>query len=431
VPAAELSYIMGNPPFVGGMMMSRSQKAEMSDIFGNTKGAGELDYVSAWYKKAVDYMAGTGARAAFVSTSSITQGQQAATLWGPLMASGVSIAFACRTFKWSNEGRGRVAVHCVIVGFAFDPGPERYIYDGAARQSVRRINSYLVEAEDIFVASRPKPLCDAPPMRFGSMPRDGGGFMLGEGERAALLEECPAAGKWIRPYMGAAEFINGKRRWCLWLVGASPKEIKSCPAVLKRVESVRAFRAGSVAGATRKFADAPTLFCQIAQPDTDYILVPRVSSERREYIPMGFVPPDVIASDATQVIPGASLWHFGVLTSSVHMAWTRTVCGRLEIDYRYSKDIVYNNFPWPEADDGQKAKITALARVVLDARALYSDNSLADLYDPRTMPKELLKAHRALDAAVMKLYGFRAGAAEAEVVAALMERYARLAGGVE
>ena len=423
VSKEELSYILGNPPFVGGMMMSREQKADITGVFNDVKSVGELDYVSAWYKKATDYMTGTAIKTAFVSTNSIAQGQQAVTLWRPLLNAGVVINFAYRNFVWSNEAKGKAAVHCVIIGFSFINAPRKYIFDETAKNEVRQINSYLVEAPNIFIDSRSKPLSNVPPMRFGSMPRDGGGFILTDEEKDELIKSEPLAEKWIRPYIGSYEFINKKSRWCLWLAGANPGEIKRCPTVLRRVERIREFRASSVAAGTRKFADTPTLFCQIAQPETEYIAVPKVSSERRRYIPIGFLPATTIASDLLFLIPDATLYHFGILTSNVHNAWMRAVCGRLKSDYRYAKDIVYNNFPWPETTDEQRAEIENLARTVMDARAQYPENSLADLYDPLTMPPELLKAHQSLDRAVMKLYGFAKDAPESAIVAVLMERY--------
>jgi len=355
----------------------------------------------------------------------IAQGQQAVTLWKPLFEAGLKINFAYRTFVWNNEAKGKAAVHCVIIGFSLIDSTEKYIFEGNDKTDVKQINSYLVEAPVIFIDSRSKPLGDVPPMRFGSMPRDGGGFILSDEEKTELLSREPLAEKWIKPYLGSYEFINNKSRWCLWLVGANPGELKKCATVMERVESIRKFRASSVAAGTRKFADTPTLFCQIAQPESEYIAVPKVSSERRRYIPIGFLPASTIASDLLFLIPGATLYHFGILTSNVHNAWMRAVCGRLKSDYRYAKDIVYNNFPWVNATTEQKATIEALAQAVLDARALFLDNSLADLYDPLTMPPELLKAHRALDTAVQKLYGFpvKADFTEAHCVAALMERY--------
>ena len=432
IPKHKASYIMGNPPFVGGMMMSREQKAEMTDVFGKIKGVGELDYVSAWYKKAVDYMSGTRINAAFVSTNSISQGQQAVTLWRPLIMKGVFINFAHRTFKWNSEATEKAAVHCVIIGFSHVSSPKKTIFDGSIENGVAQINSYLVEAPNIFIDSHSAPICAVPHMRFGSMPRDGGGFVLCEEEKTELLNKEPLAAQWVRPYIGADEFINGKTRWCLWLVGAKPSDILKCPIVMKRVESIRAFRANSVAAGTRKFAETPTLFCQIAQPDTEYIAVPKVSSERRRYIPIGFLPPTTIASDLLFLIPDATLFHFGILTTNVHMAWVRAVCGRLKSDYRYSKDIVYNNFPWPDATDEHMSEIEKLAQGILDARAQYPDSTLADMYGETSMlfHTALLNAHRELDRAVMKLYGFSVkNTDEAACVAALLERYQKIVGG--
>ncbi|MDO4563298.1 MAG: N-6 DNA methylase, partial [Clostridia bacterium] len=430
VPKRELSYILGNPPFVGGMMMSREQKSDMIEVFEDTKGVGELDYVSAWYRKAVSYMENTQIKTAFVSTNSIVQGRQAVTLWKPLFDDGLVIHFAYHSFVWSNEAKGKAAVHCVIVGFSlFDTDNKKIFTDDSEHKvkKVKNINSYLADAPNVFIESHSAPLCDVPAMRFGSMPRDGGGFVLSDEEREDLLKAEPLAEKWIRPYIGSYEFINKKSRWCLWLQGANPSEVKQCPTVVKRIEAVREFRANSVAAATRKFADTPMLFCQIAQPDTQYIAVPKVSSERRRYIPIGFLPATTVASDLLFLIPKATLYNFGVLTSNVHNAWMRTVCGRLKSDYRYSKDIVYNNFPWPEPTDEQKAKIERTAQTILDVRELFTDSSLADLYDPLTMPPELLKTHRDNDRAVMQAYGYSIkDTTEASCVADLMERYQRL-----
>lgn len=427
VPKHELDYIMGNPPFVGGMMMNREQKADITNLLGNTKGVGELDYVAGWYNKAVDYMQGTKIVTAFVSTNSICQGQQAVTLWKPIFEVGVTIHFAYRTFIWDSEAKVKAHVHCVIVGFSHENAKVKTLFDGKNRKVVANINSYLMDAPSIFVESRSKPLADVPTMRFGSMPRDGGGFILTDEERAELIKTEPLAEKWVHPYIGAYEFINNKSRWCLWLVDASPAELKNCPTVMKRVKQIQEFRANSVAAGTRKFAATPTLFCQIAQPNTEYIVVPKVSSERRKYVPMGFLPPEVIASDLVFLIPNATRYNFGVLTSNVHMAWMRAVCGRLKSDYRYAKDIVYNNFPWPTPTDEQKAKIEQTAQAILDARALYPDCSLADLYDEVTMPPELRKAHQANDKAVMLSYGFDIKTTtETTCVAELMKLYQKL-----
>jgi len=427
VPKYKLNYIMGNPPFIGGMMATKEQKADMLSAIGDVKGIGELDYVAAWYYKAADYIQGTNIEVAFVSTNSICQGQQAVTLWKPLFEKGVRIQFAHRTFIWDSEAKVKAHVHCVIVGFSLRSRAKKALYDNDLVRYVDNINSYLAEAPNIFVESRTNPICAIPKIRFGSMPRDGGGFILSDEEKDELIKKEPLSAKWIRPYLGAYEFINNKSRWCLWMVGANPHELKQCPTVMKRVESVRDFRANSVAAGTRKFAETPTLFCQIAQPDSEYIAVPKTSSERRRYIPIGFLPNSVIASDLLFLIPNATLYHFGVLTSNVHNAWMRTVCGRLKSDYRYAKDIVYNNFPWCNPTTEQKKKIEETAQAILDARALYPDCSLADLYDEVAMPPELRKAHQANDRAVMQAYGFEVKTmTESTCVAELMKMYQKM-----
>ena len=420
----KLSYIMGNPPFIGGMMMTKEQKTDIVALLGDVKGVGELDYVVGWYKKAMDYMKGTSISAAFVSTNSICQGQQAVTMWKPILENGIKIIFAHRTFIWDSEAKVKAHVHCVIVGFSYVKKGECLIYDYQKRLKANNINSYLMDAPNVFVESRSKPLANVPPMRFGSMPRDGGGFILTDEEKEELIKNEPLAEKWIHPYIGAYEFINNKTRWCLWLVDANPAELKKCPTVMKRVQQIQEFRASSVAAGTRKFAATPTLFCQIAQPDSEYIVVPKVSSERRRYVPMGFLPKEVIASDLVFLIPNATLYNFGILTSNVHMAWMRAVCGRLKSDYRYAKDIVYNNFPWPTPTKEQKARIEQTAQAILDARTKYPGCSLADLYDEATMPPELRKAHQQNDKAVMQAYGFWGKLnTETECVAELMKMY--------
>ena len=420
----KLSYIMGNPPFIGGMMMTKEQKTDIVALLGDVKGVGELDYVVGWYKKAMDYMKGTSISAAFVSTNSICQGQQAVTMWKPILENGIKIIFAHRTFIWDSEAKVKAHVHCVIVGFSYVKKGECLIYDYQKRLKANNINSYLMDAPNVFVESRSKPLANVPPMRFGSMPRDGGGFILTDEEKEELIKNEPLAEKWIHPYIGAYEFINNKTRWCLWLVDANPAELKKCPTVMKRVQQIQEFRASSVAAGTRKFAATPTLFCQIAQPDSEYIVVPKVSSERRRYVPMGFLPKEVIASDLVFLIPNATLYNFGILTSNVHMAWMRAVCGRLKSDYRYAKDIVYNNFPWPTPAKEQKARIEQTAQAILDARTKYPGCSLADLYDEATMPPELRKAHQQNDKAVMQAYGFWGKLnTETECVAELMKMY--------
>ena len=432
VPKDNLNYIMGNPPFVGGMYMDKVQKSEIMHIFNDVKGAGEMDYVCAWYKKAADIIKGKDVKVAFVSTNSICQGQQVITFWKYLFDNyNIDIDFAYDTFVWNNESNDQARVHCVIVGFSRKAGKtQKKLFDSDNELKIcKNISPYLTDSPSIFIESRSVPLCRVSPIRFGSMPRDGGGFVLSEDQRLELIKKEPLAEKWIRPYVGAIEFLNNKKRYCLWLVGASPAEIKSCPTVLKRIDAIREFRASSKAAGTRKFAETPTLFCQIAQPDTDYIIVPKTSSGKRKYIPLGFMDKNTIASDLVFLIPNGTLYEFGVLCSNVHNAWMRTVAGRLKSDYRYSKDIVYNNFPWCSPTAEQKAKIEQTAQAILDARALYPDCSLADLYDELTMPQELRKAHQANDKAVMQAYGFKPDMPESEIVAELMKMYQKLTEG--
>lgn len=428
VPKEQLSYIMGNPPFVGGMMMTKEQHSDLEIAFPECKNIGETDYVAGWYAKACRFIRGTKIRCAFVSTNSICQGQAVASIWKPLFKMGIHIDFAYRSFIWDNEAKAKAHVHCVIVGFSVARNEKaKQLFNDERTSFVDNINGYLVNADNVFVDNRSTPLCDVPPMRFGSMPRDNGGFILTQEEKAMLEREEPLAKKWIRPYLGGKEFINGKQRYCLWLVDAAPNELRICREVMRRIELVREFRANSKASATRKFAETPTLFCQIAQPDTDYILVPSTSSQRRKYVPIGFIHKNVIASNAAQIIPGATLYHFGVLTSNVHMAWLRAVGGRLKSDYRYSKDIVYNNFPWPTPNAEQKMQIERSAQAILDARAKYSDCTLADLYDEATMPTPLRKAHQQNDRVVMRSYGFSVkDMTESTCVAALMKMYQKL-----
>jgi hypothetical protein len=419
-PKNELSYIMGNPPFAGargpgqGAEEAKRKKEDMKIVFGGMKGVGNLDYVTAWYKKAADMMEGAKIQTAFVSTNSITQGEQVAILWKPLMERGIYINFGIPTFKWTSEAKGKAAVHCVIVGFSY-------------QKAVPYINPYLIEAPTVFIESRNNAICDAPEMVFGSMPNDGGNLIIEADEYKDFLKQEPKAKKFIRRFVGADEFINNLPRYCLWLVDATSAELRAMPAVMTRAELVRNIRAVSKRSATRKLAETPMLFGEIRQPKTDYLAIPEISSENRKYIPIGFLTSEVIASNRLKTVPGATLYHFGILTSCVHMSWMRAVCGRLEMRYCYSINIVYNNFPWPDASDKQKAEIEKLAHGVLDARAQFPDSSLADLYDPLTMPPALLKAHHALDRAVMKLYGFGKDMTEPEVVSELMQRYQRLA----
>ena len=424
VPRDRLNYIIGNPPFVGARMMAQGseQKKEVQDIFGKIKDVQDLDYVCCWYKKAAQLIQGTRIKVAFVSTNSICQGAQVPILWNILLNEyHVIINFAYQTFKWNSEANDKAAVHCVIIGFSVIPPHEKIIFSANGQINyVRNISPYLFEGDSVFAVSRKEPLCNVPKMNFGNQPRDGGYFILSEEERNQLLFLEPNLEKWIRPYIGAEEFIKRKSRYCLWLRNAQPSDIKSSKILYNRVKEVREFRLSSSAKTTQGYAKVPHLFAQITQPDAlTYLLVPRVSSERRRYVPMGYIHSDVITNDAVQIIPDASLYHFGVLESNVHMAWMRAVCGRLESRYRYSKDIVYNNFPWPEVSDEQRERIAATAQAILDARALYPDSSLADLYDEITMPPELRRAHQANDRAVMAAYGFAPTMTESECVARL------------
>ena len=341
------------------------------------------------------------------------------------------INYAYPTFKWTSESSNKAAVHCVIVGFAWRNREEKclyYTYDnGVQKHVVSSISPYLTEGNEMTIEPHKTPLCDVPKMCFGNQPRDGGHFVISPEEREEIVSKDDGAEKFLRPYMGAEEFIKGKKRWCLWLNHATPAEIKHSPTLYTKVKAVQEMRLASRAKTTNGYAKVPHLFAQMTQPEgADYIILPRVSSERRKYIPMGFMIADVISSDAVQIIPNATLYHFGILESNVHMAWMRAVCGRLEMRYRYSKDIVYNNFPWPSPTTEQQAKIEASAQAILDARALYPDSSLADLYDPTLMPKELLQAHRQNDRAVMAAYGFSTKMTESECVAELFKKYAEM-----
>ena len=427
VPKDELSYIMGNPPFVGARLMSQDQKSDVFDTFGSKwKNAGNLDYVSCWYKKAADLMNDTNIRCALVSTNSVCQGETVANLWKPLFENGVHLDFAHRTFQWDSEASIKAHVHCVIVGFSNSANTKpRIIFSNDSQKYVSNINGYLLEADNVFIQSRANPICDVPNMMFGSMANDNGFLSkFTDEDKRSICAHYPAAQQCFKQFLGAEEFINKKSRWCLWLKNVSPSIIKTIPPIIDAIQNVKEVREKSNRAGTRKMAAFPSLFGEIRQPDSPYLLVPRVSSERRRYVPIGFMSPDVISSDATQIIPDATLYHFGVLTSNVHMAWMRAVCGRLKSDYRYSKDIVYNNFPWPTPTEAQKAKIEQTAKGILDARALYPNASLADLYDELTMPSELRKAHQANDRAVMEAYGMPIKETdEAACVAWLMRLY--------
>lgn len=429
----DLSYIVGNPPFSGAMVMGDAQREDIARVFRGVTGAGILDYVCAWYILAARYLQGDEPRGrihcAFVSTNSITKGEQVGILWRMLYPLGLEIDFAHRTFRWSSEARGAAAVHCVVIGFGIGSSAGKVVFDyddlGGEPHLVaaRNINAYLVDAPSVLLENRTDPICDVPGMRFGNMPRDDGALLLSDADKIDLLAREPAASALVRPFISAREFLNGESRWCLWLVGVSPTVLRSLPHVMERIERVRSFRQASKAASTRRLAATPALFAQIAQPSTNYLLVPRHSSESRRYIPLGFFSPHSIVADSCLFVPDADLFHFGVLTSEMHMAWVRYTCGRIKSDYRYSKDIVYNNFPWPEPTDKQRARIEAAAQSVLDARGLFPGSTLADMYDPVAMPAKLVAAHRALDSAVDAAYGRGAFRSEAERVALLFERY--------
>ena len=425
VPKDHLNYIMGNPPFVGNNYMNDSQRADLAPFFPKNK---TLDYVCCWYMKAAAYIDGTQISCALVSTNSITQGEQVPLLWKELFNSyGIHIDFAHRTFRWDSEASLKAHVHCVIVGFSSALNNRvKVIYDNGKTIETGNINAYLSAASDVFIDSRSKPLCDVPIMRKVNQPTDGGNLLINQNDYEEFVSQEPEAKKYIRRLIGAKEFLNNIPRYCLWLVKISPAELRKMPLVMKRIEAVREMRLASNDAGTRKLAETPHLFRETVNPESS-VVVPRVSSERRRYVPMGFIGKDIIVTDAILLIPDAKLYHFGILESNVHMAWMRAVCGRLKSDYRYSKDVVYNNFPWPNPSEEQKAKIEQTAQAILDARALYPDSSLADLYDELTMPVELRKAHQDNDRAVMQAYGFNVKTmTESQCVAELFKLYQKL-----
>lgn len=434
IPSYACHYIMGNPPFIGASIMSQGsiQKKEVQTIFPELKKneVQVLDYVTCWYKKAAQYMEGTKINVAFVSTNSICQGSQAPVLWSVLLVElKVHINFAYRTFIWNSEAKEKAHVHCIIIGFSKENKKDKKIYSSSGNyELVNNISPYLTNGSNIFVTKRNTPLCDVPNMVFGNQPRDGGNFVIDKLEYDDILSKEPHLKKWLYSYIGAVEFLHNKKRWCLWLKHAQPMDIRNSRILYSKVKKVKEFRENSKAKTTRGYAKVSQLFAQMTQPEgVDYLVIPRVSSQSRRYIPIGFMKSNVIASDAIQIIPRATLYDLGILSSNMHMAWMRTVAGRLKSDYRYSAKIVYNNFPWPTPTDKQKAKIEKTAQAILDARALYPDSSLADLYDPLTMPRELLKAHQDNDRAVMEAYGLPVkGTTESDAVAHLFKMYEKL-----
>jgi len=433
LPPEQCSYVLGNPPFVGHQWRTSEQMQDMELIWGNEGRFGRLDYVTCWHHKAAAYMHDNPeVKTALVSTNSICQGEQVGILWSYLLAQGVQIHFAHRTFQWSNEGKGVAAVHCVIVGFGLSEPKQRTIFDYGdnikgepVAISARNINPYLVDAPNVILPSRTDTPHGLPQMKQGSKPVDGGNFLFTEAEKIEFITSEPQAEKWLRPYIGSEELINGNWRWCLWLKGISPAELKAMPKVMERVRAVAETRLKSPTKSVQEFAAKPTLFTQDRQPDADYLAVPEVSSESRRFIPIGFLSKQVIGSNMVLTCAGATLYHFGILCSTMHNAWMRYTCGRLESRYRYSP-AVYNNFPWPDTSDKHHATIEAAAQGILDARKLHPESSLADLYDPLSMPPELVKAHAALDKAVDAAYQYKGGKDDAARVTFLFERYQQL-----
>lgn len=428
VPKDKLNYIMGNPPFVGARWMSKVQKEDVITIFGaNWRNVGNLDYVSCWYKKSIDLMKNTTIRSALVSTNSISQGESVTNLWKPLFELGVHIDFAHRTFRWDSEANIKAHVHCVIIGFSLSfSNKPKILYDAESYRIANNINGYLLDSDNIFIENRNKPISDVPCIGMGNQPIDDGNYLFSVDEMNSFIKDEPASKEYFKPWYGAQEFINRKPRYCLWLGDCSPSILRKMPKCLHRVERVREYRMASSRASTKKLANSPTRFQTENMPNGNYIVIPEVSSEKRRYVPMGYMDDTVLCSNKLRLMPDSTLYHFGVLTSNVHMAWMRAVCGRLEMRYDYSIKLVYNNFPWCNPTDEQKAKIEQTAQAILDARALYPDCSLADLYDELTMPVELRKAHQANDKAVMQAYGFSLKMTESECVAELMKMYQEL-----
>jgi len=434
ITPVKLSYILGNPPFIGSKLMTAEQREDLLQYFDKKSGAGVLDFVSAWYAKAADFMAeNKNIETALVSTNSITQGEQVAILWEPLLEKGIHINFAHRTFRWTNEGAGNAAVHCVIIGFSYQNDPNKTIFSYETLRSeptallAKNISPYLFDGPNTTVSSRSKQLYNAPAMTSGNKPIDGGHYIFATEEKESFLSKNPEARKYFKKFIGAEEFLNNKERWILWLGAAEPSELRQFPALLERVQMVRAYRASSKSKPTQKIASVPTRFHTEFIPENNYLVLPEVSSENREYIPVGFMDVNTFCSNKMRIIPDGTLYHFGILMSKMHMAWVDHISGRLKSDYQYSAKLVYNNFPWPEnVIDAQKAEIERLAQAILNARAEFPNSSLADLYDPRTMPPVLAEAHQALDRAVDKFYQSKSFKSDSERVALLFEEYSRI-----
>lgn len=427
-PKGQLSFIMGNPPFVGARLMQPEQKNDLNAVFGKWKNAGNLDYVSCWFKKAVEFIKGTSIRAALVATNSVSQGEQVAILWKPLFEMGVHIDFAHRTFQWDSEATIKAHVHCVVVGFSTaQSNKPKLIYSSDRPQIVENINGYLLNASNLFIENRATPISPVPEINYGSFALDDGNYTISLEEYDEIEKQDKQALKFLRPFIGAHELLHNKKRYCIWLKGVNPSEIKSCEIIMERVKKVQEWRSKSSRTNTVALADTPTLFAEIRQPSSNYLAIPTASSEKRKYIPIAFLSSDIIASNQLYIVPNANLYHFGVLMSNVHNVWTKAVCGRLKSDYRYSSSVVYNNFPWCAPTDEQKAEIERTAQGILDARALYPESSLADLYGEQMyLYPELRKAHIENDKAVMKAYGFSIKMLPSECVAELMKMYQKL-----
>jgi hypothetical protein len=432
LPPSDNVIVLGNPPFVGKHYQSPEQRADMKFVFGDDFNTGDLDYVTSWFHKAADYANSQKVRSAFVATNSICQGEQVPVLWSLIFQKfSTKIHFAHRTFRWESEAKGKAHVHVVIIGFGAFDAPNKQLIDHSDPKhlsvaTVKNIGPYLTVGPDACVSKQTKPLCDVPEMRCGNKPTDGGNFIFTDAEKDEFLKNEPGAERFLRRFTGSEEFINGNMRWCLWLADASPEELRKLPRVMERIEKVKEFRAKSSAKPTRKAAETPTRFFYVSQPESNYILIPEVSSERRSYIPIGFVSKDVISANTNFLITSEDIYLFGVLTSSMHMSWVRVAGGRLKSDYRYSGSMVYNTFPWPSPDEAQRKAVEAAAQAVLDARAAHPTATLADLYDPVTMPPDLAKAHAALDKAVDRCYRPEPFTSERERVEYLFALYEKI-----
>lgn len=421
-----LNYIIGNPPFLGARLMNSIQKEDLMISSNNLKKVNNLDYVSGWYFKCADYIKNTSIHCGLVSTNSITQGEQPAILWKYLFSKGIIINYAYRTFRWTSESFDPAAVYCVIIGFSYIETKKKYIFDGESVIPVNKINAYLLDADNIVIESRTKPLCDVPSIGIGNQPIDNGNYIFSEEDKEEFIKKEPKSEKFFKRWFGSDEFINGKIRYCLWLGDATPNELAELPECCKRIKAVIDFRLSSSRKITRELASFPRRFGTENIPTSDFIVLPEVSTISRNYIPIGFLTSDNLCSNLVKIMPNATLYHFGVLTSNVHMAWIRAIGGRFGNQYRYSKDIVYNNFPWPKISDEKRKKIEKSANAILESRSLFPEASLGQMYDEEKMPPELRKAHQANDKAVMDAYGFKYDMTEQEIAIKLIDMYKEL-----